>query len=110
VSLASEALAEGFSALLAASGETLTFRGLRIVGVVDRFTEEPEPGPGKIDLNARETSAIEILWSDLPDHPRNENKIPASGESFVDEFGYSHRVQKSRRLGFRVRCECLVSS
>jgi hypothetical protein len=109
MSAASDALAEGFSALLAANGEPLTFRGSSVTAIVRRDAEEPDPGPGKIDLNARDTSSIELRWDDLPARTSGTGSaLPSPGESFTDEFGYTHRVQKARRLGFRLRCECQV--
>jgi hypothetical protein len=100
MSLATTLLAAGFNALLATNGEPLVFRDAELTGVVNR-----DPFAKVVrtpDFNPRDNSTIRIRTSDV-------SSVPRAGEEFVDRAGMAHRVEKIKRLGDWLDCECKTS-
>lgn len=93
---------EGFSARLAHAGEALTFRSGSVTALVNRNPIDKKDDPRRLDLNPRDTSEIELFADAV-------TPVPGSGESFLDEFGHYHRIQKVKRLGVTVHCYCDVA-
>jgi hypothetical protein len=91
MSQSSEALAEGFSALLDESGELLTFRGTSVAALVNRKPNLERMLPGKIEF--RDSVELSIVQFALDAFAANA--LPKVGESFLDGFGYYHKINKA---------------
>lgn len=101
------ALARGFAARERASGEMVTLeRGdikiPQLLVVIDRAPFEREQRRNTVDFESREASVVEVGTSRLAAKPH-------TGESFLDEFGYRHRIKKVSPKGSRYLCMCEVS-
>ncbi len=97
MSAASIALAAGLSTLLSNAGETLTFRGGSVLGLVDRVGYRGREG--QPDFTARDMSRIEIATDAVSPDPR-------AGEVFTDENGVNHRIQTIRRANPGLVMDC----
>jgi hypothetical protein len=91
MSSASEARVEGFSALLDADGETLTFRGASVVAHVNRKPNLERAMPGKIEF--RDPVELSIIQFALDAFPAATP--PKVSEAFKDGFGYYHKILKA---------------
>jgi hypothetical protein len=96
---------EGFSALLAHTGEWLTFRNARLTGLVNRDPFEKKNSPKRVDLDARDVSEIQIFTTAAT----AITPAPKTGESFKDEFGHYHRIDTWKCIGVATTYYCTVS-
>src|SRR5689334_591629 len=89
MSPADTALASGFSVLSGFSGEALVLSGpsrltdVILSGVVDR-TPDPKRY-NRVNFQERRASVIEIAYNAV-------DPKPVTGESFLDDYGISHRI------------------
>jgi|ERR1051325_1335800 hypothetical protein len=102
MSIASEALAEGFTALLESNGEGVTFRTLPVTVLINRFFPDEERGV-KPNLVARRASEVEVRFIDIA-------SIPRAGEVFEDSQGLFHRVTTTEERQETWLCKCEVSA
>jgi hypothetical protein len=98
MSILSESLGIGFAALRTVSGETLSFRGVDMLCVVNKAAEG-EPG-ADLDPKREQQSAVE-LECDLVD------EVPRAGESFEDEDGNLHVIRFVENRGNTYFCKCI---
>jgi hypothetical protein len=97
---------EGFSALLAHGGESLTFRTGKLTALVNRDPFEKKNSPKRVDLDSRDVSEIQILTTTIA----ALSTAPKTGETFEDEFGYFHRIDTWKRTGATTTYNCIVST
>lgn len=96
------ALAAGFSALTAAAGNVVTFRGRALSAVIDwRPFDERNPDNGLADFTSRETSRIQFPMDALA-------SAPQAGE-IMQTGAVNHRIQKVTGNGTEWVCDCEVS-
>ena len=101
MSLATDTRARGFAALLAFNGETLTFRGSPLLGLVDR-SARPQQNLQEIGLSLLPASTIELRKLDLASNPLLD-------EVFIDAEGYRHRIRLIQQTAFTWKLTCMVS-
>lgn len=104
-SASADAEIEGFSALLAHGGESLTFRSGTLTALVNRDPFEKKNSSKRVDLDSQDVSEIQILTSTVT----ALTPPPATGESFLDEFGHYHRIDRWKRIGVATAFYCIVS-
>lgn len=94
---------EGNTELVRVDYETLTFRGLEVLAIVDRGMDARGVANGLVDFTERDMTRIEVLRSAV-------DEIPRVGESFTDEDGRLHRIELVRRTDNTYRCDCVPST
>ena len=102
MSAVSSALSAAMDSLLAAAGETATFRGLPLQVHIDWNQVSWTAAPGRLALEAQPATSVLVNQSAL-------TTAPTAGEVFVDAAGRYHRVTAVRDLGNRWQCQCTVS-
>jgi hypothetical protein len=105
VSAASDALLEGFGALLEFGGERLTYDDAEVIAVVNRGPSKLRDsiamsGPGrKPDFSVLGMTTIELLKTAM-------TSTPAAGGIFIDAEAGRHRVKAVENRGNTWFCHC----
>jgi hypothetical protein len=94
-------LSKGFDSLLITNGESLTFRGGSVRGLVNLVPFDKVVRSA--DFNPRDTSEIRVRSTAV-------TSVPRAGEEFIDGNSLRHRIQTVRRVGDYYFSRCEVSS
>jgi len=100
VSIASDILALGTTALLGFNGEPVVFRGGNVTAIVDRTVPPEIVQRAELDLIQSEASEVWVQKRDVYGAPR-------IGEYFTDSIGLIHTIRAVRRdaVFWKMICE-----
>lgn len=102
MSLADDALKEGFTSLLATAGEEVTFRTGAVTALVDRTAyTDPKREKQLPDFDANAISRIEFAIEDITGRPK-------TGEIITDSREINHRIKRVTHTGLAWACDCEV--
>jgi hypothetical protein len=101
MSLATDVLTSGFTALLESNGEAVTFRGVSVTAIVKRDEDKPQR-QNQPNFKPKLEWRIEVRESAI-------GSPPLVGESFTTENGYGCRIKEEPQFdGMHWVCVCAV--
>jgi hypothetical protein len=99
---ADTALANGFTALLATAGDTVTFRGASVPAVINWVPFDEKAFPNNPDFDRESTSRVEFVDGAVSPDPK-------VGEVITQGTKY-HRIQSVRYNGLAWLMDCEVTT